>query len=96
MQRVRALIDCTATSIFIAPRLLKHLGISREAAHITALGLNGAVMQHAKDSGETQIVVQYVNYLAPVDESDVLVVPMGVHDLVLGLPWFQKRNADID
>ena len=40
MKRVRALIDCGTTSIFMAPRLLKRLGISHEAAHITTLGLN--------------------------------------------------------
>jgi len=37
-----------------------------------------------------------LDYVAPVDETDVLVVPMRVYDLVLGLPWFQKRNPDID
>jgi hypothetical protein len=88
MQPLRALIDCGATSIFMAPRLLKRLGISHEAAHITTLGLNGGVMQHAKDSRKTRITVQYMDYLAPVDESDVLVLPMRVYDLLLGLPWF--------
>jgi len=96
MQRVRALIDCGATSISMAPRLLKRLGISHEAANITTLGLNRGVMQHTKDSRKTRIAVQYLDYLAPVDESDVLVVPMRAYDLVLGLPWFQKRHPDID
>jgi hypothetical protein len=32
----------------------------------------------------------------PVDEPDVLVVPMMAYDLVLGLPWFQSRNPEID
>jgi hypothetical protein len=32
----------------------------------------------------------------PVDEPDVLVVPMTAYDLVLGLPWFQSRNPEID
>jgi len=44
MQRVRALVDCGATSIFMTPRLLKRLGISHQAAHITTLGMNGGVM----------------------------------------------------
>ena len=96
MQHVRALIDCGATSILMSPRLLKRLGISHEAAHITTVGLNRGVMQHAKDSRMTRITVQCLDYLAPVDESDKLVVPMRAYDLVLGLPWFQKRNPDID
>jgi len=96
MQRVRALIDCGATSIFMAPRLLKKLGISHEVAHITTLGLGGQIMQHAKDSRKTSITVQYMEHLAPVTEPEVLVVPMRAYDLVLGLPWFRARNPEID
>jgi len=96
MQRVRALIACGATSIFMTPRLLKRLGISHQAAHIITLAMTGGVMQHAKDSRKTRITVQCVDCLAPVDRSDVLVVPMRAYDLVLGLPWFPKQNPDID
>jgi len=96
MQRVRALIDCGATSVFMAPRLLKRLGISHEAAHTTTLGLGGQIMQHAKDSRKTSKTVQYMEHLAPVTEPEVLVVPMRAYDLVLGLPWFRARNPEID
>jgi hypothetical protein len=57
MQRVQALIDCGATSICMAPRLMKRLGISHEAAHITTLGLIGRVIQQAKDSRKMRITV---------------------------------------
>jgi hypothetical protein len=53
-------------------------------------------MQHAKDSRKTRITVQYLDYHAPVDKSDVLVVPMPAYDRVLGLPWFPKQTVDID
>jgi len=96
MQRLRALIDCGATSIFMAPTLLKKLGISHEVAHITTLGLGEQIMQHAKDSQKTTITVQYMEHLAPVTEPEVLVVPMRAYDLVLGLPWFRARNPEID
>ena len=77
MQRAWTLIDCGATSLFMAPRLLKLLGISHQAAHITTLGMNGGVMQHAKDSRKkTWITVQYFAYLAPVGNSDVLVMTL--------------------
>jgi len=52
VQRVRAHNDCSSTSIYMAPRLLKRLGISHEVAHITSLGLDGGVMKHANDSRE--------------------------------------------
>jgi len=96
IQHVRALIDCGATSIFMAPRLLKRLGISHEAGHITTLSLDGGVMQHAKDSRKMRITNQYLDCLAPVNESDVLVVPIRVYDLAIGLPWFHPRYPDID
>jgi len=94
MQRVRTLINCGATSIFMAPRFSKRLRISHEAVHITTIGLDGAVMQHAKDSRKMRIAVQYLDYLAADNESDVLVVPMHTYDLVLGVPWFHKRHPD--
>jgi len=40
--------------------------------------------------------VQYMEHLSPVQELEVLVVPMWAYDLVLGLPWFQSRNPDVD
>jgi len=35
-------------------------------------------------------------HLSPVQEAEVLVVRMQAYDLVLGLPWFQPRNPDVD
>jgi hypothetical protein len=39
-----------------------------------------------------RITVQYLDDLAPVDKSDVLVVPMRAYDSVRGLPWFHKQS----
>jgi len=80
----------------MAPRLLRKLGLPHEAAHTTTLGLNGQVMEHARDSQKTMISAQYFDHLAPVDEPEVLVVPIKAYDLVLGLPWFRARNPEID
>ena len=96
MQRVRALIDWGTTSIFMTPRLRKRLGLVDEPAYVTTLGLNGHVMAHASESRKTWFTVPYMEHLSPVQESEVLVVPMRAYDLVLGLPWFQSRNPDVD
>jgi len=96
MQCVRALIDCGATSIFMAPRLRKRLGLADEPAYITTLGLNDQVMAQASESRKTAFTVQYIEHLAPIEESEVLVMPMRAYDLVLGLPWFQSRNPDVN
>jgi len=78
------------------PRLLKRLGLSHQVAHIITLAMTWGVMQHAMDSRKTRITVRYLDYLALVDKSDVLVILMGAYNLVLGLPWFPKQNPDID
>jgi len=96
MQRVRALFDCGATSIFMTSTLRKRLGLADEPAYVTTRGLNGHVMAHVSESRKTTFTVQYMEHLSPVQESEVLVVPMRAYDLVLGLPWFQSRNPDVD
>jgi len=58
--------------------------------------MTGGVMRHAKDSRNTRTTVRCLDYLATVDRSDVLVVPMRAHNLLLGLPWFPKEHPDID
>jgi len=96
MQPVQTPIDCGATCIFIAPRLRKRLSLAEDPAYVTTPGLNGQVMAHASDSRKMAFTVQYMEHLSPVQESEVLVVHMRAYDLVLGLPWFQSRNPDVD
>jgi len=96
LQRIRALIDCGATSIFISPQLLNRLGLPHDTAHITTHGFDGQVIAHARESRKTVMTVQYMDHLAPVHEPEVLVVPMRAYDLVLGLPWFKSHKPEID
>jgi predicted aspartyl protease len=58
LQRIRALIDCGATSICISPQRLNRLGLPHEAAHITTQALDGQVITHAEESRKTVITVQ--------------------------------------
>jgi hypothetical protein len=53
-------------------------------------------MSHARDSRKTHLSVSFSEHEQPVDESEVLIVPMTAYDLVLGLPWFKARNPEID
>jgi len=96
MQRVRALMDCGATSIFLTLSLQIRLGLADEPPYVTTPGLNGHRMAHTSESRNTTFTVQYMEHLSPVQESEVLVVPMRAYNLVLGLPWFQSRNPDVD
>jgi len=96
MQRVKALIDCGATSIFTSPSLLKKLQLPHEPAFTSTQGFNGQVIMSAKESRKASLLVQYFEHLKLVDESEVWVVPMKAYDLVLGLPWFKARNPEMD
>jgi hypothetical protein len=53
-------------------------------------------MSHAKGSRKTRLSVSYFEHKQPVDESEVLIVPMTACDLGLGLPWFKTRNPEIN
>jgi hypothetical protein len=96
MQRVKELIDCGATSIFISPSLLRKLELPHEPAFTSTPGLNGQVMMSERESRKASLEDQYLEHLEPVNESEVLVVEMKAYDLVLGLPWFKARNPEID
>ena len=94
---VNALVDCGATSTFISPRLVKKLGLSTVRAGVSTLGIDGTILANIKSCQKVEkIRVRYFDYLTPVDELEVLVVPMSAYDLILGIPWFNARNPEID
>jgi hypothetical protein len=37
-----------------------------------------------------------MDYLAPVDEQEELVIPIRAYRLMLGLPWFKTRKPEND
>lgn len=97
MQCVWALFDCSITNSLITLRLLKQLGISHQAGHITSMGINSGAMQQSKDIQMKMVItVPYLEYLTPVDESAVLVGPIWAYDSVHRLPWFHNQTPDID
>jgi len=80
----------------MSPQLLNRLGLPVEAAHITTHSLDGQVIVPPRGSRKTVMTTQYLDHLAPVQETEVLVIPMRAHDLVLGLPWFRTNKVEIN
>jgi hypothetical protein len=72
------------------------LAYKHKQAHTTTYGLDGKVMSHTKDSRKMRQSVSYFEHEQFVDESEVLIVPIMAHDLVLGLPLFKAKNPEID
>lgn len=42
------------------------------------------------------IKIRYLDYLAPIAEPDVLVVPILMYHVVVGMLWYHKGMSDID
>ena len=64
---------------------------------VSALGIDGTVLASIKDSQKMEkLHARYFDYLTPVDKSEVLVVPMSAYDPILGIPWFNAGNPEID
>jgi len=75
----------------MAPRFLKYPGLCHHVAHITTISINGGVLHQAMyTQKKMQITLQYLDYLTPVDESDIPDVPMAVYNQLLGPPSFPK------
>ena len=76
-------MDCGAKSIFMTARLRKPLGLVDKPSCVTTLGLNGQVIGHPRESRKMAFRVQFMEHLAPVQESEGLVVPIRACHLVL-------------
>jgi hypothetical protein len=83
-------------SIFISPSLLRKLELPHKPAFTSTQGHNCQVMMSPMESRTATLLVQYFEQLKPFDESEVVVIPMKAYNLVLGLPWVEARNAEID
>lgn len=96
MQCIQKIDDCGTTSIFITLTLLKLLDILHSAANIATLLMKVGVMHPAKGSRQTQITVQYFDYLALVDKADLLVMPIHAYDSEHVLPWFNIQYQNMN
>jgi len=96
MQCIRALIDGSRKSNFMALRLYTWLRILYEMAHITSIALAERVMKQVNNTWKTQVTVQYLEYLVPVNATDVVILSMPAYDLVLGVNWLPIKHADIE
>ena len=52
-------------------------------------------MAHTSESQKMAFLVWYMEHVSPVQQWEVLAVPMRAYHLVLGMPWFQSKNRDV-
>ena len=93
--RATALLDTVATGNFINPKFMeKHRIASREKPKPYGLGSFGNNPIISKVDREThQLRLQIREHQ---EEVCFDVTDLGNYDLVLGFPWFEKHNPDID
>ena len=95
---VRALVDCGATSNFISPRLSERLRLASTKANTATYGVNGKTLCEAEASRQCDVIVAYkeeLNHVSP-HQITALVVEMETYDVILGMPWFETENPEID
>jgi len=80
LQRIRALIDSGATSMFVSLQPCNGHGLPHKAVHITTHGFDGPRIAHVREGHQTARTVHYLNHLAPVHEPEVLVVVITAHN----------------
>jgi len=68
MKPLQELINCSAASIFSAPRLRKWLGLAHDPTYFTPLGLIGQVLAYVSDSRKLTFKVQCMEHQPLVEE----------------------------
>ena len=89
---VQTLVDSGATLNFIHESLVSTLGLVTEPCPaIKVLVADGRVLTHAN----RQIPLKFT--IAGVPQSHTFfVAPIGIHSMILGMPWLETVNPDID
>lgn len=80
----------------MAATLRKLLGLPDQPTSIITLDLNCQGSSHRSQCRKNLFTVQYLAYLQPVEQSEVLVGHMRASDMALGLVWFHSRNPEVD
>ena len=89
---LQALLDSGATLNFVNETIVKNLALKTTPCAPTKVTLaDGRVLTHAT----RQTTLHY--YIANVPQEDTfLVAPMGDHSIILGMPWLERVNPQID
>jgi len=89
---IQALIDCGATLNFIHECLVTALGLVTEPCPPIEVSLaDGRVLTHVN----RQVTLKFT--IAGVPQTQTFfVAPLGVHSIILGMPWLETVNPDID
>ena len=92
---IKAMVDCSAEGDFIDRTYTAIMGIKKQALDkpITVRNVDGS-LNHAGT------ITHYVNITLEISERKrkerLLVTKLGKQKIILGLPWLQRENPDID
>src|SRR5204862_4683990 len=89
---LQAMIDSGATLNFIHEFIVQQLSLKTTPCQTTRVTLaDGRVLTHAT----RQVTLRY--HIANVPQEDTfLVAPIGDHSIILGMPWLERVNPQMD
>ena len=89
---IQALIDSGATLNFINESLVSALSLATESCSPIQVSLaDGRVLAHSN----RQVTLKFT--IAGVPQIQTFIVaPLGIHSIILGMPWLETVNPDID
>ena len=89
---VSSLVDCGATLNFVHEAFVSSLNISTVSCPTTKVVLaDGHTLAHSN-----KVVTLQVNICGVIMTQDFLVAPIGIHSVILGMPWLETVNPDIN
>ena len=89
---VQALIDSGATLNFINEALVDSLGLETQSCSPVQVRLaDGRVLTHASRKVSLQFTISGLR-----QSQTFYVAPIGIHSIILGMPWLESVNPLID
>lgn len=89
---VQSLVDSGATLNFIHEALVERLRLQTQlSSPVQVTVANGDILTHANRTVTLKFTIAGI----PQEET-FLVAPIGIHSIILGMPWLEKMNPQID
>ena len=89
---ITALINSGATLNFIHERLVESLGLETTICNSVCILLaDGRVLAHSN----RQVTLKFTT-AGVLQTQTFLVMPIGIHDIILGMPWLERINPAIN
>ncbi len=93
VRQVNVLIDCGATDNFVSSKLIHGLGFRSDLRLVPHVVSVATGRTSVSDRQLTQIELKLGEH---IEKIDLNILDLAAHDIILGKPWLNKHNPQID